>query len=144
LRNDVELFPGIVGKEYFAEMKYKKILIVDDEPDMRETISSYLKPRHFKIYEAGNGVEALGAIKKKRPDLIILDVVMPVMNGFELLEKIRRNSSFSKIPVIMLTVKSQGPYIDKGISLNVNFYLPKPVKLHNLLEFINLVLGGII
>jgi CheY-like chemotaxis protein len=120
-------------------MKYKKILIVDDEPGIRETLSSFLRPRHFKIYEAGNGDEALKVVKKIKPDLIILDIMMPVMDGFELLAMVRRNPVYSKIPVIVLTVKNQGPYIDKGIALNANFYLPKPVKLQNLLMFINLI-----
>jgi len=124
-------------------MKYKKILIVDDDPEIFEVISDFLRPRHFKVYRAGDGAEALDFFKKTRPDLIILDIVMPVMDGFQLLEKMKAHLSYSKIPVIMLTVKNQGPYLDKGISLDVSFYLPKPVKLQNLLMFINLILKRI-
>lgn len=118
----------------------RKVLIVDDEIEVRRNVSSYLKRRRFEVYEARNGVSALKAVKKVKPDLIILDVVMPQMDGFEFLEKLKKDSLYSCIPVIMLTVKSQAEYLNKGISLNADFYLPKPFTLGNLMSFVNLIL----
>jgi len=118
----------------------KKILIVDDEEGIRETISSYFGQRKFKVYKANDGSQALEVIKATRPDLIISDVIMPVMDGFSLLEKIRKHSSYSKIPVIMLTIKSGPKYLEKGISLKADFYLPKPFELRNLHSFVDLIL----
>jgi len=120
----------------------KKVLIVDDEPEICEVVSDYLlKRRRFKIYEAYDGAQALGVIEKVKPDLIILDILMPVMDGFELLKRLKGEPAYSKIPVIILTIKSEAENLDKGITLNADFYLPKPVKLENLMNFVNLVLG---
>jgi len=118
----------------------KKVLIVDDEPEICGLVSDYLKKRRFKTYEAYDGAQALSVIEKIRPDLIILDILMPVMGGFELLKKIKSEPAYSSIPVIILTIKSEAEDLDKGILLNADFYLPKPVKLENLMNFVNLVL----
>ncbi len=115
---------------------------MDDEPGVCDTIASYLRERRCDVIAAHNGAHALDVIKDTIPDLIILDVMMPVMDGFQLLEKIRKHPSYSKIPVIMLTVRSEPEYFEKGISLKADFYLPKPFKLKNLNNFINLILKG--
>lgn len=118
----------------------KRILIVDDEAEVRSLISTYLKQRNFIIDETENGKEAQEAIKKSKPDLIILDVLMPVMDGFTFLEKLKNNPDYADIPVIMLTVKSESENLGKGILLKADFYLPKPFKLENLMNFIKLLL----
>lgn len=118
----------------------KRVLIVDDEAEVRKLISDYLKRKRFEVYEAHNGARALSVIEKTKPDLIILDVVMPVMDGFQTLERLKNEPKYLQIPVIMLTVKSQPQNLDIGISLEADFYLPKPFKLNNLMKFINLLL----
>ncbi len=120
-------------------IKNRKVLIVDDEVELCRTISSYLKARKFATYEASNGLLALKAIDKVLPDIIILDVVMPEMDGFELLKKLKGTPRYSKIPVIMLTAKSRPEDLAKGIDLQSDFYLPKPASLKNLMNFINLI-----
>lgn len=125
-----------------AAIENKKILLVDDEIEVCKVIREYLEKKKFQVYEAHNGKEALEAIKKIVPDLIILDVLMPVMDGFEVLQKVKRNKSYADIPVIMLTVRSEPEHLNKGISLQADFYLPKPFQLGNLMSFINLIVKG--
>ena len=121
------------------KMKNKKVLIVDDEAGFCRTVSAYLKARKFVTYEALNGIHALKAIDKVLPDLILLDVVMPEMDGYELLKKLKETPRYSKIPVIMLTVKSLPEDLGRGIDLQSDFYLPKPVSMENLMNFISLI-----
>jgi len=117
----------------------RTILLVDDEIEVCRIIRDYLEKNNFKVHEAHNGAEALMAIKGLKPSLIILDVIMPVMGGFELLEKLKSDESYANVPVIMLTVKSDPQHLEKGISLQADFYLPKPFELNNLMSFINLI-----
>ena len=86
----------------------KRILIVDDEIDACDAISCYLKRKGFETKVAHNGCEALQTLQKTKPHLIILDVVMPIMDGFEFLQSLRADRQYYKTPVIMLTIKS-GP-----------------------------------
>jgi len=76
-----------------------------------------------------------------RPDLITLDIKMPKMDGFKFLEYVRSTPGYLDIPVIALTVQSHSRYVDKGITLGADFYLPKPFSLNNLMQFIEIVLG---
>lgn len=102
-----------------------KILIVDDEIQMRQLLTIYLKQYSYQIEEAGNGQEAVDLIKQKDYDLVILDVMMPVMDGWEAIEKIRE---ISDVPVLMLTAK--GEIEDKviGLTTGADDYLVKPFE----------------
>lgn len=119
----------------------KRILIVDNEPEICDLLSGYLNKEGFSTDVANNGREALDIIAIRKPDLISLDEVMPVMSGFELLSYLRSKPEYSRIPVIMLTSRS-GPHdLDMGITLKADFYLPKPFDLENFMSFVNLMLG---
>ena len=114
------------------------ILVVDDELQVRRVICKFLHRKGFSTICARHGKDAIEKLKKK-PALIILDVIMPVMDGFAFLQSLRGNSKYSRIPVIMLTVKSSRHDVARGLSMEADFYLPKPFKLDNLLSFINLI-----
>ncbi len=120
-------------------MHNQRILIVDDEPDIRGYLAAKLERKGFIAQQADNGHSALESVQNQKPDLIILDVLMPKMDGFELLQKLKSDSRLSDIPVIMLTIKKDRKSLDKGISLGADFYLPKPFTLNNLFDFINLI-----
>lgn len=126
-------------KNKFKVLK-KKILIVDDEPDICEMITRYLERKGFAVAKAYNGKEGLEAIPKLKPDLIILDVLMPIMDGFSFLQSLKADTKYCNVPVIMLTVKGDTRHLEKGLSLQADFYLPKPFKLDNLMNFINIIL----
>lgn len=120
--------------------KQKKVLIVDDEPQICQLISDYLEKRGFLTQVAHDGKMALQFVKDVKPDLIILDIVMPVMDGLEFLRCLRSDKDYAAIPVIMLTAKSAPEDVEKGISLEADFYLPKPVQFDNFMNFVNLIL----
>ena len=101
----------------------KTILIVDDEERMREMLKAILGNRGFSTFGASNGDEALRAFKAIQPDMVILDVMMPVMDGFEVLSKIRESSSS---PIIMLTAKGEDYDQVEGLEKGADDYIIKP------------------
>ena len=121
-------------------MKHKTIMIVEDEEETRRYLSNYLKRKEFRIIEAENGEEALKKLEIEEPDLILLDVNMPKMSGFEFLKAIKSNPKRQHIPTIMLTIRKGAEDLDKGLTLGVDFYLPKPFTLENLTRFIELTI----
>ena len=113
------------------------ILIVDDEPQMRQLLSIYLKQYHYQLDEAANGKEALEKISVNDYDLVILDVMMPIMNGWETLEKIR---DVSDIPILMLTAKGNTEDKVVGLKSGADDYLVKPFEEAELMARIEAIL----
>lgn len=114
-----------------------KILIVDDEKNIVELIKFHLKKENYRVIEAYKGKDALDLYRKEKPDLIILDVMLPDMGGFEVCKTIRKES---RVPIIMLTAK--GEEIDKilGFELGADDYITKPFSPRELLARIKAVL----
>jgi two-component system alkaline phosphatase synthesis response regulator PhoP len=117
-----------------------KILIVDDEKNIVELIKFHLKKENYRVIEAYKGKDALDLYRKEKPDLIILDVMLPDMGGFEVCKTIRKES---RVPIIMLTAK--GEEIDKilGFELGADDYITKPFSPRELLARIKAVLKRI-
>ncbi len=101
----------------------KRILVVDDEPRMRRFIYMNLDLEGYQVLEASNGLEAIRRVREDLPDLVLLDVMMPEMDGFEALREIRQ---FSNVPVIMLTVKGDEDDKVRGLELGADDYVTKP------------------
>ena len=115
----------------------KLILIVDDEPRMIKFIRLNLELEGYRVSEASNGLEALDKVRKELPDLVLLDVMMPEMDGFEALERIRE---ISNVPVIMLTVKAEEEDKVRGLELGADDYVTKPFSPRELSSRIKAVL----
>jgi DNA-binding response OmpR family regulator len=113
-----------------------KILVVDDEKDLVEVLTLRLEGSGFKVIVAYDGGEALKKVKEENPDLIILDIVMPVMDGFEVLARLRRDAQTKDTPVIVLTCKGESKAIFKAQSLGATDYLIKPFEPSELLDAI--------
>ncbi|MBU0573200.1 MAG: response regulator [Candidatus Margulisiibacteriota bacterium] len=118
----------------------KRVLLVDDEPEVLEVLRIRMKNWGYTCDSAPNGAVALEKISKEKPDLIILDVMMPDMDGFEVLKRLKANDIDSKIPVIMLSVAASIPEIEKGIKAGASAYLAKPYEANELLRTIKKVL----
>ena len=114
----------------------KKILIVDDEEGVRELLSSSLEPRGYEVSTAVDGKDALKQVARSKPDLILLDVMMPNMDGWETLDWLRRHEKTHRIPVIMLTAKSDTEALFKSEERKVVDYFIKPINLQELLTFV--------
>ncbi len=106
------------------------ILIVDDEPRIRDFVRMNLELEHYRVIEASNGVEALEELRESLPDLVVLDVMMPEMDGFEALHAIREVST---VPVIMLTVRQSEQDRIRGLDLGADDYIAKPFSPRELL-----------
>ncbi len=114
----------------------KKILIVEDEKDIRESLKDLLEMKGFEVLTAMNGKEALFVASTQKPDLILSDIMMPEINGIELLKIIQQNNDLIDIPFIFLTAKVDNESIRNGMNLGADDYLTKPVKKNELLDVI--------
>ena len=103
------------------------ILTVEDSPNIRRLIAYNLKRAGFAVLEAGDGKEAVRLLQKTVPDLIILDIRMPEMDGFQLLDLMRKYPKAAAIPVVMMTALSQPADVDRALALGVVDYLVKPI-----------------
>jgi phosphate regulon transcriptional regulator PhoB len=121
-------------------MTKKQIIVVDDEKDIVELVSFNLAQEGFSVLKAFNGRSAIEMIKAGKPDLIILDLMMPEMNGMEVCRVVRGNIEMSDIPVIMLTAKSD--QLDKilGLEIGADDYITKPFHVRELLARVRSVL----
>ncbi|AAO35705.1 DNA-binding response regulator [Clostridium tetani] len=121
-------------------MSQDKILIVDDEEHIRELLRYNLEKEGYKIFCAENGKEALEIAKEKKPTLILLDVMLPQMDGYDVCKEIRKDNSISTTPIIMITAK--GEELDKvlGLELGADDYITKPFSIRELIARIKAVL----
>jgi len=119
-----------------------RILVVDDEPDWVSTIQCRLEWCHFEVITAGDGKEGLEKAASERPDLILLDTDMPVMNGHEMLERLRKHPDLKDIPVIMVTALYEPRDIAEASSYGVVDYVTKPFDFTELMEKIATALGN--
>jgi CheY-like chemotaxis protein len=111
-----------------------KILTVDDSKTIRTIVKRAFAPYDCEVFEAENGVEGLAAAAKLKPDLIVLDLTMPVMTGVEMLEKLKADQTLKTIPVIMLTAESGRENVLRIVKLGVNDYIVKPFKGEQLIQ----------
>ena len=117
-----------------------KILIVDDEQDIVELLSYNLEKEGFSIVKAYDGETALELVRSKKPDLMILDLMLPKMNGFDVCKAVRRNPETAHLPIIMLTAK--GEEIDKiiGLEIGADDYITKPFSIKELIARVRAIL----
>lgn len=117
------------------------ILIVDDDPDLVESVSMKLESENFSVTKAYDGVEAWDKIKQERPDLIILDVMMPRKNGYELCDELKNSEDYKDIIVVLLTAVADAvtstsfTHMDGKTTLADDF-IPKPIELDKLMEMV--------
>lgn len=115
----------------------KKILIVDDEPNIVMTLEYTFKKNNFKVFIARDGQEALDILENQLPDIIILDVMMPMVDGFATLEQIKKDKRLNHCKVIFLSAKNKEKDIEKGLALGANLYVVKPFSIKKLVEQVN-------
>lgn len=115
----------------------RKILVVDDTRNVQLMINDFLISQDFEVFNASDGREALNMFHESEPDLILLDIMMPNMDGYQLISQLRRESD---VPVIMITAKQQEEEIIKGFDLGADDYITKPFRLRELLVRMRAVL----
>jgi two-component system alkaline phosphatase synthesis response regulator PhoP/two-component system response regulator VicR len=120
----------------------KKVLAVDDERHIVRLIQVNLERAGYQVATAFDGPEALKKVEADKPDLIVLDVMMPRMDGFEVLKRLQANPETREIPVVMLTAKAQDADVFRGWSSGVSAYLTKPFNPLELITFVKRILSG--
>src|SRR5690349_5990339 len=118
-----------------------RVLVVDDNPDSAIIMRGMLEPRGYSVSVATSGSEALAVIKSAPPDVILLDVMMPEMSGLEVLQHLKEEYTTGRIPVILVTAKTQDDDVVKGYQYGADYYIPKPFTAKQLLYGVELVLG---
>jgi DNA-binding response OmpR family regulator len=120
----------------------KSVLIVDDESYIVTSLSFVMKNAGFEIASASDGEEALQKVAALVPDLLILDVMMPKLDGFEVCKRIRANPAWNGVRIIMLTAKGRDSEREKGLELGADDYLTKPFSTRDILQRAQEILGG--
>ena len=120
-------------------MAGKYVLIVDDDPDLVETVAMMLEGKGFEVGKAYDGLEGEAAIKKRRPDVLILDVMMPRKNGYQLCKELKSNKWTEDIPIVMLTavgdaVPNTTYSHAEGLAMEAEDFIPKPVDAVTLVD----------
>ena len=123
------------------DLKGKKILFVDDEPTIVKIMMNRLKSHSFTVETALNGKEALEKARVFRPDLILLDISMPGMDGYEVCKLLKNDPATAKVPIIMFTASQEEEFITKGIKAGAEDVINKPF-VADLLESIRGAFGG--
>jgi DNA-binding response OmpR family regulator len=119
----------------------KKILIADDEPNIVVSLEFLMKQRGYDVRVVGSGEEALAAVGEFAPDLILLDVMMPRMSGYDVCQRVRENPAWQGVRIIMLSAKGRDVEVSKGIAVGADAYVTKPFSTRDLLAKVAEMLG---
>ena len=119
----------------------RKILIADDEPNIVAALEFLLQRNGFEVYVARNGDEALKLIETHKPDLVLLDVMMPQRSGYDVCQRMRENQDWRHIKIVMLSAKGREVEVNKGLSIGADLYITKPFSTRDLIAQINGLLG---
>jgi len=133
-----------IGYNYIMDetaVKLKKILVVDDDRNVLFLISELLSRDNYEVIQAMDGLTALNQVRQLLPDLAVLDVMMPGLDGFELCRRIKNDPLTSNIKVIMVTAKTSGKDIATGLSAGADHYMTKPFKMAELSGKIRELIG---
>jgi DNA-binding response OmpR family regulator len=119
----------------------KRILIVDDEPNIVVSLEFLMKREGFEVAVAADGEAALKSIDEMKPDLVLLDIMLPKKNGFEVCQTIRANPDLQAVKIVMLTAKGRDTEIAKGTALGADAYMTKPFSTKDLIAQVRQILG---
>ncbi len=119
----------------------RRILVVDDSPATIKFVAFTLRSKGYEVLKAYDGMEALEVIAREPLDLILLDIMMPEMNGLDVLEQVRTKFPHKDVPVILVTSEKSPEDIERGLGLGATDYIAKPFKPHELLEVVGKTLG---
>jgi DNA-binding response OmpR family regulator len=121
-------------------MRRKRVLVVDDEPNIVLSLEFLMKKAGFEVEVARNGREALAALDREPPDLLLLDVMMPEIDGFEVCERIRSRPEWQATKIVMLTARGRESERERGLALGADAYVTKPFSTRELVEKVKAML----
>lgn len=118
----------------------KRILIVDDEPNIVVSLEFLMKREGFEVAVATDGEAALKSVEEKKPDLVLLDIMLPKKNGFEVCQTIRSHPDWQGVKIVMLTAKGRDTEVAKGTALGADAYMTKPFSTKDLIAQVRQIL----
>jgi DNA-binding response OmpR family regulator len=119
-----------------------RVLIADDEPNIVAALEFLLQRSGFQVHIARNGDEALRQIEEHMPDLVVLDVMMPLRSGYDVCRRVREREDWQHIKIVMLSAKGRDVDANKGLTLGADLYISKPFSTKELVARINRLLGA--
>lgn len=119
----------------------KKILIADDEPNIVISLEFLMQQSNYELRTVTNGDDALRVAREFRPDVLLLDIMLPLKNGFQVCQMIRETPELNHMKIIMLTAKGRETEVAKGLALGADAYITKPFATRELLETVKRLLG---
>ena len=123
-----------------SDSRAKRVLVVDDHPPTVRLIQTALEQEGYSVLSAANGAECLLAVHREEPDLVVLDVIMPVMDGFQTLRVLRENERTKHLPVVILTIRKSDEDILEGWKIGADLYLTKPFRVDELVAAVKRIL----
>lgn len=120
----------------------KKIMVVDDEPYIARVIKFKLEQEGYAVISANDGVTGLDRIRQEKPDLVLLDVMMPGLTGYEVCQQVKADADLAGIPVVFLTAKGQERDREQGLNMGASDYITKPFSPNRLLELVKSIIGN--
>jgi len=133
--------PNSTMKDLNLDLNQYSVLIVDDVPLNTMLVEKMLSRFHFRIRKAENGLEAMREVIAEKPHLIFLDIMMPIMDGFQVLEQLRKNPDYASVKVVVLSALNSNEDIVKAYNLGANDFITKPIMLEKLLNSVAKQLG---
>jgi len=119
----------------------KRILVVDDDEMVLQALGELLKPEGYEVHLISSGAEALKRLDENGYDLLLLDIIMPLMDGFELCRKVREQEKYRETPIVFLTAKSREEDMKSGLAAGANLFLSKPISPEKLLDIVTRTIG---
>lgn len=119
----------------------KKIMVVDDEPYIARVIKFKLEQEGYNVISANDGQTGLQRIREEKPDLVLLDVMMPGLSGYDVCQQLKQDPALAGIPVVILTAKGQERDREQGLNLGASDYITKPFSPNRLLELVKNMIG---
>ena len=120
----------------------QKILIADYEPNILISLEFLMKREGYEVVVARDGQEAIDAIERERPALVLLDVMMPIKTGFDVCHEVRASETLRDTPILMLTAKGRDTDVAKGLALGANAYMTKPFSTKELVQKVREIVGA--
>jgi len=133
----------VMTKFFHAKTQGAKVLVVDDEPDLTDIIQTFLEGAGYHVTSENSSVKAIERAKVLKPDLVLLDITMPVMDGYQVCQELKKNSATADIPVVFLTGKDPGEDNKRSFKSGADLYIKKPFSCESLLEIVRIVLMSV-
>ena len=131
-----------MGKGYLMKINKRKILVVDDDPYILMSLEFLMKKNGYDVMVARNGTEALDIVEKQIPDIVLLDIMMPDVDGYEICRYIKKTAKLKHAKVVFMSAKSKEADIQKGYDLGAALYITKPFSTRELVKQIKELLEG--